>query len=149
MLLDTKHRNIIRKNLKQIENASLNRRQKKRLLKELTKTYNNLKFKKEHIDRAYDSSSYFGLKDLEYTFGDLDDYYKPILAKNCFESNYQIYTIRKDKERLMYITEYLYTIRPYLVVLIDEKRSSNQKIQIDIAVNLIHFTKKDRITFYD
>ena len=49
----------------------------------------------------------------------------------------------------MYITEYLYTIRPYLVVLIDEKRSSNQKIQIDIAVNLIHFTKKDRITFYD
>ena len=48
-----------------------------------------------------------------------------------------MYTIRRDKERLMYITEYVDTIRPYLVVLIDEKRSSNQKI-----------TKKDRITFY-
>ena len=48
-----------------------------------------------------------------------------------------MYTIRGDKERLMYIIEYLDTIRPYLVVLIDEKRSSNQKI-----------TKKDRITFY-
>ena len=34
------------------------------------------------------------------------------------------------------------------MVSIDEKRSSNQKIQIDIAVNLIHLTKKDRITFY-
>ena len=34
------------------------------------------------------------------------------------------------------------------MVLIDEKRSSNQKIQIDIVVNLIHLTKKDRITFY-
>ena len=83
-----KDRDIIRKRLKEIENASLNRRQKKRLLKELTKIYNNLKFKKEHLNRAYDSSSYFWLKDLEHTFGDLDDYYKPILAKNCFESNY-------------------------------------------------------------
>ena len=40
------------------------------------------------MNRAYDSSSYFWLKDLEHTFGDLDDYYKPILAKDCFESNY-------------------------------------------------------------
>ena len=32
---------------------------------------------KDHINNAFDSSSYYGLKDLEYTFGDLDNYHKP------------------------------------------------------------------------
>ena len=48
----------------------------------------------------------------------------------------------------MYITNYLEKIKPYLIALIDEKKIFNQKIQLDIAINLIHLTKSNRITFY-
>ena len=43
---------------------------------------------------------------------------------------------------------YLDKVRPYLITLINEKKISDQKIQLDIAINLRHITKNDRITFY-
>ena len=43
---------------------------------------------------------------------------------------------------------YLDKIRPYVIALIDEKKITDQKIQLDIAINLRHITKNDRITFY-
>ena len=147
ILLNKSERNNIRKRLNEIDKERPNRRQKRRLLEELTKIFNDLRFKKEHINTAFDSSSYYGLKDLEYTFGDLDDYYKPILAKESFDGNYQMYTCRGDKERNMYINKYLEKIKSYLNALIDDKKTSSHKIQLDI-VNLIHLTKSDRITFY-
>ena len=59
-----------------------------------------------------------------------------------------MYTCRGDKERNMYINEYLEKIRPYLMALINEKKTSSHKIQPDTAINLIHLAKSDRITFY-
>ena len=70
----------------------------------------------------------------------------PILAKESFEGNYQMCTCRGDKERNMYITNYLEKIKSYLITLIDEKKVTSNKL--DIAINLIHLTKGDRITFY-
>ena len=58
-----------------------------------------------------------------------------------------MYTCRGDKERNMYINKYLEKIKSYLIDLIDDKKTSSHKIQLDI-VNLIHLTKSDRITFY-
>ena len=56
---------------------------------------------------------------------------------------------RGDKDRTMSISQYLDAVKPHLFALIDEKKNmSSQKIQLVIAVNLIHFTKSDRITFY-
>ena len=43
---------------------------------------------------------------------------------------------------------YLDKVRQYLIALIDEKKISGQKIQLDIAINLRHIKKHDRITFY-
>ena len=121
----------------------------KRLLEEIPKIFNDLQFKRKHINSSFDESIYYGLKDLEYTSGDLADYYKPILSKECFDGNYQMYASRGDKDKTMYITEYLSKIKPYPIALIDEKKNSpSQKIQLDISVNLIHLTKGDRITFY-
>ena len=148
MLLNKGDRDSIRNRLKEIEKERPNRTQKRRLLEELNNMLLNLKFKKKHISNAFDSYSYYGLKDLEYTFGNLDDYYMPILAKEIFDDNYQMYTFRGDNERNMYITNYLEKIKPYLIALIDEKKVTNNKIQLDIAINLIHLTKSDRITFY-
>ena len=35
---------------------------------------------------------------------------------------------------------YLDKVRPYLIVLIDEKKITDQKIQLDRAINLRHIT---------
>ena len=52
-------------------------------------------------------------------------------------------------DRTMSISQYLDAVKPHLFALIDEKKNiSSQKIQLVIAVNLIHLTKSDIITFY-
>ena len=149
MMINKSDRDIIRKRLEEIDKKKPNSRQRRRLLEELTKIFHDLQFKRKQINSAFDSSTYYGLKDLEYTFGHLDDYYKPILSKESFDGNYQMYSCRGDKDKTMYITEYLDKIRSYLFALIDEKKnSSSQKIQLVISINLIHLTKSGRITFY-
>ena len=147
ILLNKGDRDSIRKRFTKIDKETPNRTQKRRLLEELNNILFDLEFKKKHINNAFNSSSSYGLKNLEYIFGNLDDYYMPILAKESFDGNYEMYTCRGDKER-MYITNYLEKIKSYLIALIDEKKTYNQKIQLDIAVNLIHLNKSDRITFY-
>ena len=149
MMIDKADKDKIRKRLDEIDRkTSINRAEKTRLLNELSKILLDLEYKRKRIGSAYDSTDYYGLKDLEYTFGDLDDYYKPILAKESFNGNYQMYTCRGDKNRDMDIDMYLDKVRPYLITLINEKKISDQKIQLDIAINLRHITKNDRITFY-
>ena len=100
MLLNKSDRDTIRKRLEKIDKETPNRTQRKRLLEELTRIFNDLQFKKKHINNAFDSSSYYGLKDLEYTFGDLDDYSMLILAKESFDGNYQMYTCRVTKKEI-------------------------------------------------
>ena len=149
MMINKSDRDIITKRLEEIDHKRPKSRQRRRILEELTKIFNDLQFKRKHINSAFDSSSYYYLKDLEYSFGDLVDYYKPILAKDSSDGNYQMYSCRGDKDKTMYITEYLDKIRSYLFALIDEKEnSSSQKIQLVISINLIHLTKSGRITFY-
>ena len=149
MQLDKSDRDAIRKRLKEISKLNLTKWQSKKIFEELTTISNDLQFKRKHINSAFDSSSYYGLKDLEYIFGDPDDYYKPILAKDSFNGNHQMYSCRGDKDRYMSISNYLDTVKPYLFALINEKKStSSQKVQLVIAVNVIHLTKSDRIIFY-
>ena len=59
-----------------------------------------------------------------------------------------MYTCRGDKEKAMYRTEYLEKVKPYLITLIDDKKTFSHRIQLAIAINLIHLAKSDRITFY-
>ena len=122
ILLNKSERNKIRKRLNEIDTEKPNRRQSRRLLEELTKIFIDVQFKKDHINNDCDSSSCYSLKDLECTFGDLDDYYKPIFAKESFDGNYQMYTCRGAKERTMSTKQYLRKIKPYLIVLIDDKK---------------------------
>ena len=149
MSMDKSNKCKIKKRLDEIDRmTNINRSEKTRLLNELSKILSDLEYKRKYISSAYDSSDYYELKDLEYTFGDLDDYYKPMLAKESFNGSYQMYTFRGDKDRDMNISMYLDKVKPYLVALIDEKKLSHQKIQLDIAINLRPITKNDRITFY-
>ena len=71
-------------------------------------------------------------------FVDLDDYYKPILAGGNSEGTYQFYTCRGDKDRVMSINTYRRKVAPFVQILIDEKKITDQKIQLDIGINLRH-----------
>ena len=94
MLLDKADRIIIKKRLKEIDKKTrISRTEKKKLHEELSKILLDLQYKRKYISFAYDSNDYYRLKDLEYTFGDLDDYCKPILAKESFNGNYQMYIL--------------------------------------------------------
>ena len=69
-------------------------------------------------------------KRFRISFCNFDDYYVSILAKESFDGNYQMYTCRGDKEKNMYITNYLEKIKLYLIALIDEKKIFNQKYNL-------------------
>ena len=81
-------------------------------------------------------------------FNNLDDYYKPILAQGFFNNNYQRYYIRGDKTRQLSLDSYLYNAKNYIKILIDQNKISEQKIQLDIGINLIHITDKQRILHF-
>ena len=81
-------------------------------------------------------------------FNSLDDYYKPILAQGLFNNNYQRYYIRGDKTRQLSLDFYLYNVQNYIKILIDENKISEQKIQLDIGINFIHITDKQRIIYF-
>ena len=89
MMLDKSDRINIKKRLNEIDKkTSINRAEKNKLLKELNKISLDLEYKSKYISSAYHNDDYYGLKDLEYIFGDLDDYYKPTLAKESLNSDY-------------------------------------------------------------
>ena len=75
MMIDKSDKDKIRKRLNEIDKKTRNNRtEKKILLEELSKISIDLKYKRKRIGSAYDSDDYYGLRHLEYTFGDLDDY---------------------------------------------------------------------------
>ena len=97
----------------------------------------------------YRDDNYANLQDIEYMFDDLDDYYKPILVQRLFNNNYQRYYCRGDQTRHMSIDTYMNKVIPFIKILIDEKKITEQKIQLDIGINYIHITnKKKNNTFY-
>ena len=63
-------------------------------LVKLVKTLNK-KEKYQHYDR--DDLDYYGIKNIENLFGNVDDddYYKPILIKSSFKDNYKYYESRR------------------------------------------------------
>ena len=76
-------------------------------LLKLVKTLNK-KEKNQYHDR--DDPDYYGIKDIENLFGNVDDdddYYKPILIKSSFKDNYKYYESRGDKDKKLSVKQYL------------------------------------------
>ena len=110
-------------------------------LVKLVKTLNK-KEKYQHYDR--DDLDYYGIKNIENLFGNVDDddYYKPILIKSSFKDNYKYYESRGDKDKKLSVKQYLYKIMPYLSDIINDHKairneSNEWKIQINMHVNFI------------
>ena len=96
----------------------------------------------------YRDDNYANINDIEYMFGDIDNYYQPILASSLFNNGYQRYHFRGHPNRSMSVTTYCDKIIPYLRVLIDENKLYEQKIQLDIGINMVHISEQKRITHF-
>ena len=113
-------------------------------LVKLVKTLNK-KEKYQHYDR--DDLDYYGIKNIENLFGNVDDddYYKPILIKSSFKDNYKYYECREDKDKSLSVKQYLHKILPYFSDRINDhkairNKSNEWKVQINMQVNF-NFSK--------
>ena len=74
---------------------------------------------------------------------EIDDYYKPILVRFAFDNNFEEYEIRGEKHRNLMLNEYLATITPQLVNLINKRKNSTQdeqKFQLIMEIIFKHIT---------
>ena len=99
-ILINEERNIIREELYRLENKKrFTRAQREKAytyLIDLARTLDN-KGKYQYSD--YHDQDYLGIRDIENMLNNIDDidYYKPILTKESFVSNYQYYEISGDR----------------------------------------------------
>ena len=147
--MDKKERSKIRKRLHDIKKITkINRSLKNKLLKELNSISIDFKFIYKNMISDYRDDDYANINDIEYIFGDIDDYYKPVLTSLLFDSGYRRYHFRGDKLRNMSVKSYLDKIIPYLRMLIDENKVYEQKIQLDLGFNMLHMSDSRKITHF-
>ena len=112
----------------------------------------NIKYKRNSQYIAHDDD--YGLKDLEYTFGYIDDYYKPIFAGQSFYDNetstfnHQYYICRGTRYNNESIDRYFDNVQPRLVQLIKEKQTKDLKIKMTIGVKFYDSLKKKGFVYY-
>ena len=96
----------------------------------------------------YRDENYANIVDIEYIFGDIDNYSAHILTSSVFDKGYQRYHFRGDKKRNMSVKSCTNKMFPYLRVLIGENKAYEKKIEIDIGFNMIHISNNRRITHF-
>ena len=139
----------IKKRLHAIKKLTkITRSEKNKLLKELNSISVDLKFERKKMISDYRDDNYANIDDIEYMFGDIDDFYKSILTSSLFNNGYQRYHFRGDPDWNMSATSYLYKIIPYLRVLIDNNKLYEQKIQLDMGIYMLHISEDRRITHF-
>ena len=101
--INKKKRGDIRKRLYDIEKTQkVDRKLKNKLLKELDGISTELKFVQRRMISDYRDENYADIEDIEYIFGDIDNYYAPILTSSPFDKGYQRYHFRGDVCRNVY-----------------------------------------------
>ena len=87
--IDKKEHSKIRKRLYDIKKITkINRSLKNKLLKELNSISIDLKFIYKNMISDYRDDNYANINDIEYMFGDIDDYYRPVLTSSLFDGGY-------------------------------------------------------------
>ena len=145
--VNKKEHSKIRKRLHDIKKIpKINRSLQNKLLKELNSISIDLKIIYKNMISDYRDDNHANINDIEYMFGDIDYYYRPVLTSSIFDGGYRRYHFRGDKLRNMSVKSYLDKIIPYLRMLIDENKVYEQKIQLDLGFNMVDISDNRRIT---
>ena len=131
----TKHvRKKITKELYEIEKKENLSNRGKKFYNHLVELVNTLNKKETYKYHDRDDLDYYGIRDIENLFGNVDNYCEPILVESFFKNNYKYYKSRGDKDKNLSVKQYLYKIMPYLRDIIDHKairiESKEWKIQM-------------------
>ena len=118
----------IKKDIYEIEKRqNLSNNEKEKIYDDLVKLANTLDKKEEHKHSDHDDLDYFGIRELEKLFDDIDidddNYYKPVLIRSSFEGTYKCYESRGDKDKILSVTQYLYMIITYFSDLINDHKN--------------------------
>ena len=105
--------------------------------------------------KDYDDINYTGISDVENLFISTADYYEPVLVKTSFDTNYEYYEIRGDKDKKSSACEYLYINLTELTKFINKQNNNNnnnsneQKVQLSMGVKFININDKEKsLTFH-
>ena len=101
-IITKKYRKEIEKELYEREKKqNLSDNEKEKIYDHLVKLANTLDKKEQYKHWDHDDEDYFGIKELENLFGDVDNdyYYKPVLDRSSFKKNYEYNKSRGDKEK--------------------------------------------------
>ena len=105
--LNKKKRGDIRKRIYDIEKTqNVDRNIKNKLIKELNSISVEFKYMQKRMISDYRDENYANIDDIEYIFGDIDNYYAPILTSSLFDKGYQRYHFRGDKKPNMSVETY-------------------------------------------
>ena len=112
-------RKEIKKELYEIEKKqNLSDNEKEKIYDHLVKLANTLDKKEEHKHGDHDDLDYFGIRELENLFGDIDNddnYYEPVLVRSSFKNNYKYYESRGDKrQKKLSVKQFLYMIMSHI-----------------------------------
>ena len=143
-ILPKKDRKEIKDKLYKIEHQrNISEAEKEENDEYLRKLVRILNDKEEHSLYDRDDFDYYGIRDIENLFDEAseEDYYKPILVKSSFKSNYKYYESRGDKEKRLSVKQYLNKNRPHLYDLINDHTIARRawKIQINMRVQFYFF----------
>ena len=114
-----KDKKKIKKELYEIEKKqNLSDKEKEEIYGHLVELVRTLDKKEIYKYHNRDDLDYHGIRDIENLFDNVNDndYYKPILVKSSFKSNYKYYESRGDKNKQLSVNKYLYRIMPYLIL---------------------------------
>ena len=126
----------MKKKLYEIENKeNLSELEKEENDEYLRKLVSNLNDKEKYSPYDRDDFDYHGIRDIENLFYEFskEDYYKPILVKSSFKSNYKYYDSRGDKENILSVKQYLNKITPHLYDLINDHGIPRRVWKIQIS----------------
>ena len=85
-ILPREYRRGIKKKRYQTENKeNLSEQENKKIDEYLTKLVRTLNKKEEYRHHGRDDPDYYGIRDMESLFSDIDDYCEPILVKSSFK----------------------------------------------------------------
>ena len=123
---------------------NLSDKEKEENYNHLVELVRTLDKKEEHQYHDRDDLDYYGMRDTENLFSNVDDdyYYKPILVKSYLKNIYKYYESRGNKDKKLSVKYYLDKIMPYLSNIINDHKvtrneSKEWKIQINMTVNFI------------
>ena len=138
-VITKEYRDKIRKALYEIENQTgVTEAQKNEIYNSLSEFSRDLDMIRKY---GYSDS---GTNDIEFLFSNPDDSDRPILAKHAFDRNYEFYMCKGNKNKELQTNQFIDIVIPYLAELIDEKKVKNQKVQLDIGINVKHMQDPEK-----